>query len=98
MQNAEEINFLVDSTDSYDSVESCVIKEIEKELLQDISCMWWDQHDHDSSASTRINFQRVKIIQDWLFLSWKLRWIDEHTHVTRKSMKVLESRMKSLQK
>jgi len=39
MQNAEEINFLVDSTDSYDSVESCVIEEIEKELLQDVSCM-----------------------------------------------------------
>ncbi len=69
MQNAEEINFLVDSTDSYDSVESCVIEEIEKELLQDVSCMWWNQHDHDSSASTEINFQRVKIIQNWLFLS-----------------------------
>jgi len=39
MQNAEEINFLVDSTDFYDSVESCVIEEIEKELLQDVSCM-----------------------------------------------------------
>ncbi len=85
MQNSEETNFLVDSTDSYNSVESCVVKEIEKELLQDISCMWWDQHDHDSSASTRTNFQRVKIIQDWLFLSQELRWIDEHTHVTRKS-------------
>jgi len=37
--NSKEINFFVDSTDSYDSVESCVIEEIEKELLQDVSCM-----------------------------------------------------------
>lgn len=36
MQNAEEINFLVDSADSYDSIESCVIKVIKKKLLQDV--------------------------------------------------------------
>ena len=84
MQNAEEVNFLVDSTNSYDSVESCVVEEIKKELLQDVLCMWWNQHDHDSSASTRANFQRVKIIQEWLFLSRKLRWINEHTHVMSK--------------
>lgn len=85
MQNAEKTNFLIDSTDSYDSVESCVVEEIEEGLLQDVLCMWWDQHDRDSSASTRANFQRVKVIQGWLFLNRRLRWIDEHTHVTRKS-------------
>ncbi len=31
--NSKEINFLIDLRDSYDSVKSCVIKEIEKVLL-----------------------------------------------------------------
>ncbi len=84
MQNAEKTNFLIDSTGSYDSVESCVAEEIEGGLLQDVLCMWWDQHDRDPSASTRANFQRVKVIQGWLFLNRGLRWIDEHTHVTGK--------------
>jgi len=39
MQNAEKTNFLIDSTGSYDSVESCVVEEIEGELLQDVLCM-----------------------------------------------------------
>lgn len=37
--NPKETNFLVDPTGSYDSVESCVIEEIEGELLQDVPCM-----------------------------------------------------------